>query len=282
MRNPRIIPVVGVLAALALAVGSGAAQALDPWEFEVYPYLTTPRGVLEIESLNAVVASGHQEAGEGTSAGIFPSQGMWFNAYEFTYGLTDRIEAAGYLNFAKPGDHGYRFAGDKFRLRGQLFEQGVLPVDLGWYVELEQHVTPAFDAQRFELELKPIIEKDIGRVSLRLNPIFEKPLGAPEGREAPGFGYAAGIYYPWHRSFSPGLEAYGGAGEIGNFEPVSNQQHYLFPVVWGVLPHGIEYNFGVGFGLTPGSDRVIVKLNIELERFIGALFGPSPASGWLY
>jgi hypothetical protein len=38
------------------------------------------------------------------------------------------------------------------------------------------------------------------------------------------------------------------------------------------LPQGIEYNIGPGIGLTRGSDRVIVKCNLELERFVGALF----------
>ena len=33
--------------------------------------------------------------------------------------------------------------------------------------------------------------------------------------------------------------------------------------------------FGVGFGLTRGSDHVIVKSNLELERFVGALFKAS-------
>jgi len=43
-------------------------------------------------------------------------------------------------------------------------------------------------------------------------------------------------------------------------------------VLRGELPGGIEYNFGPGFGLTPGSDHVIAKVNIELERFVGTLF----------
>jgi hypothetical protein len=34
----------------------------------------------------------------------------------------------------------------------------------------------------------------------------------------------------------------------------------------------MEYNFGVGIGLTRGSDQLIPKLNIESERFIGSFF----------
>jgi hypothetical protein len=55
-------------------------------------------------------------------------------------------------------------------------------------------------------------------------------------------------------------------------DPLLEQQHYIFPVFRGVLPYGLEYNVGAGFGLTRGSDQVLVKYNIELEHFISALF----------
>ncbi len=81
------------------------------------------------------------------------------------------------------------------------------------------------------------------------------------------------------RALSPGVEFYGGIGMIKHPDPAKEQQHYIFPVVRGES-HGIEYSVGPGFGLTRGSDRVIVKFNIGLEKFVGALFGPS--SGWLF
>jgi hypothetical protein len=80
------------------------------------------------------------------------------------------------------------------------------------------------------------------------------------------------------RALSPGVEFYGGIGMIKHPDPAKEQQHYIFPVVRGES-HGIEYSFGPGFGLTRGSDRVIVKFNIGLEKFVGAFFGPS--FGWL-
>jgi hypothetical protein len=63
---------------------------------------------------------------------------------------------------------------------------------------------------------------------------------------------------------------------------VEEQQHYLCPVLWGQLPYGIEYNAGPGIGLTRGSDRLLMKLNLELERFVGAVFGASSESGWFW
>jgi hypothetical protein len=81
---------------------------------------------------------------------------------------------------------------------------------------------------------------------------------------------------------SPGVEFYGGVGLIDDNNPLSEQQHYIFPVIWGKLPHGIEYNVGPGFGLTRGSDRVIVKFNLEVEGFVGSLFGPSSEHQWFF
>jgi hypothetical protein len=267
----------------ASLVGAQRAQAqVDPWEFEVYPYLTESRGVVELEIDNAVVTNGHSHVGQGTAGCTFRSQGLWYNQYELTYGLTDRIEAAAYLNMALVAGHGYWYAGSKYRLRGHLFDEGKLPIDLGWYAELEWHKTPQFDDADLELELRAIMEKDFGRLSLIADPIFEKPLLGAGHNQGFEFGYAAGSYYRWLRYLSPGVEFYGGIGLIDDNDPMSEQQHYIFPVVWGELPHGIEYNFGPGFGLTGGSDRVIVKFNFELEHFVGAIFGQSSDSGWFF
>ena len=267
---------------ITLLGGDSAIAQVDPWEFEIYPYATEQRGVAELEMLNSVVANGHRQGPNGTAKGTYSSQGLWYNAYELTYGLTDRIEAAAYLNLAQVRGHGFWWAGDKVRLRGRLFDEETLPVNLGWYAELEWHKTPQFDDADLELELKPIIAKDFGRFTLILNPVFEKPLygrGHVQGFE---FGYRNGAYYRWLRYLSPGVEFYGGVGLIDDNNPLREQQHYVFPVVWGQLPHGIEYNVGPGFGLTRGADRVIVKCNVELEHFVGTLFGASSQDGWFF
>jgi len=249
-----------------------AAAQVDPFEFEVYPAQTVGHGMIELESLNSFVVDGHDHGDAGTSSGAYPSNHMYRTAIELTYGLTDKIEAAAYLNLAHPNGASFQYAGSKFRLRGSLFEPGQLPVDLGWYVELEWHKTPQFDDSELELELRPIIEKDIGRVEIDLNPLFEKAIFVgPDKNKGFEFGYVAGIYYNLERWLSPGLEFYGGIGLIDDVDPLDEQQHYLFPVLRGELPFGLEYNLGPGIGLTRGSDQVIMKLNIELERFVGTL-----------
>ena len=114
------------------------------------------------------------------------------------------------------------------------------------------------------------------------NPKFEKVLAGVGKNQGFEFGYVAGVYYRWTRRLSPGLEFYGGTGLIDQPNPASEQQHYICPVVRGELPRGIEYNFGVGYGLTRGSDHLILKFNLELERFVGAIFKGSSDRGWFF
>jgi hypothetical protein len=252
-----------------------AWSQVDPWELEVYPYATEGRGIAEFETGNAVVAKGHAHSGNGTSGGTFPSEGMWYNQFELDYGLTNRTEADVMLDLAQPSGHGYWYAGSKYSLRGKMFDEGELPVDLGWYAELEWRKTPQFDSNELQLDLRPIIEKDLGRLSIVLNPKFEKAIFlGPNKNKGFEFGYAAGLYFDWLRDLSPGVEFYGGIGFIDDSEPLKRQQHYIFPLLRGELPNGIDYNVGPGFGLTPGSDRVLMKFTVGLERFVGAIWSP--------
>jgi hypothetical protein len=197
----RLAAVVCALAGLLVA--RRARAQVDPFEFEVYPVQTIGKGLIEIESLNSFVPEGHTTGDAGTSAGTYPSNLMYRTALELTYGLTDRIEAAAYLNLAKPDAAPFQYAGSKFRLRGSFFEPGELPVDLGWYTELDWHRTPRFDDAELELEVRPIIEKDFGRLQISVDPIFEKPLVAPDTSGGFEFGYVAGIYYNYWRQASP-------------------------------------------------------------------------------
>jgi hypothetical protein len=264
----------GVLCALAIFASTRATIAqVDPFEFEVYPPQTEGKGVLELESLNGFVPNGHTQGDSGTSSGDFASDKMYRTALELTYGLTEKVEFAAYLNLAHPNGESFQYAGSKFRLRGSLFEKGELPVDLGWYVELEWNKTPQFDGSELELELKPIIAKDFGNFEIDLNPKFVKAVFVgPDKNKGFEFGYINGIYYNYRRWLSPGLEFYGGIGFIDDSDPLEEQQHYIFPVIRGKVLDGIYYNFGPGIGLTRGSDQVIMKLNFEFEHFLGSLW----------
>ncbi len=269
----RVTPgVVAIAILLVVALARAAIAQVDPYEFEVYPYSTLGPGVIELESLNSFVPKGHSQGGEGSASGDFASHLTSRTAFELSYGLTDKIEAAAYLDLARPNGAAFQYAGSKYRLRGRLFEQGEMPIDLGWYVELEWHRIHQFDENELEVELRPIIEKDFGRFEIDLNPKFEKAIFVgPNKNRGFEFGYVAGFYYNYLRWLTPGIEAYGGIGLIDDSDPLHQQQHYVFPVLRGAFADGIEYSFGPGIGLTRGSDQVITKFNVEFEHFIGSI-----------
>src|ERR1700688_4981425 len=85
-----------------LLIAANASAQVDPFEFEVYPYQTEGKGMVELESLNSFVPNGHNHGGDGTSAGTIPSQAMYRTAFELTYGLTDHVEAAADLDLPPP------------------------------------------------------------------------------------------------------------------------------------------------------------------------------------
>jgi hypothetical protein len=274
MRRPHH-RLTGSLILLVLVLSNRAAAQVDPWELEVYPYATEARGMAEFETGNAVVAKGHSTGSRGTSSGTFPSEAMWYEQFEIDYGVTDRVEADVMLDMALPRGQRYWYAGSKYSLRGKMLDEGISPVDLGWYAELEWRKTPQFDSNELQLDLRPIIEKDVDRFAVVLNPKFEKAIFlGPNKNKGFELGYACGAYFKWLRELSLGVEFYGGIGFIDNSEPLKQQQHYIFPLLRGELPKGVEYSVGPGFGLTAGSDRVLVKFNFGLERFVGELLNP--------
>lgn len=244
------------------------ARALNFFELEVYPYQTEGAGVAEFESLNSIAPKGHHRGDEGA----FPTDSLYRSSLEATYGFGEKIEAAAYLDLVHPDGASMQYAGSRYRLRGSLFEKGEMPLDLGWYAELEWRRTPEFGDNQLEVDLRPILERDVGRITVSVDPIFEKALAGPDRKRGFEFDYAAKTSYRWAALLSPGLEFYGDIGHIDDSDPLARQQHYIFPVVDMHLPGRVNANLGVGFGLTRASDRIIVKINLELERLLGPLF----------
>ena len=64
----------------------------------------------------------------------------------------------------------------------------------------------------------------------------------------------------WPGVFAIGVEYYASLGTLGQLDPVSDQQHYLYETIDLLdLPH-FELNMGLGEGLTKASNRLTSKL----------------------
>jgi hypothetical protein len=172
---------------------------------------------------------------------------------EFAYGVTDWWEVGLYLPFAIQDQ---QLLSNAFKLRTLFVSPNADQHNFFYGVNLEfSNTMPKFAQTRFALEVRPIIGVRNADYEFIVNPIVDAGFGrlgeldfAPAARLARKLGPDTYL----------GLEYYADFGEIGNFPKLADQQHTLFAVTdfkVGV----IDVDFGVGFGLTPASDRLVIK-----------------------
>jgi hypothetical protein len=235
---------------------------VDPFEFQVYGYQTQGQGHLDPELLSSYIVAGHAQ-GQGGSSPTYASQSMQRYALELEYGLTDKIDFAYYLNLAKPDAENFQYAGSKFRFRGRFAEAGELPVDLGWYSEIEWW-SSKFNDDQVEAEMMLTLQKDIGNWTLIVNaPDVDKVIVGDNRREVFEVGYRGEASYQWSEQTRVGLQFYGAPGQVNNFTPIGQQQQYVVPTLHTLVLDSFRASFGLGFGLTPGSDLFFLKANIH-------------------
>ena len=178
-----------------------------------YPYMTLQQGQLELEEAIDVTPLPKLDDVNKLPDGWTPRTTF---TTELEYGLTDRLEASLYLVLGNNESQttvvdAYRFGGLKQRLRYRLFDPGVLPVDLSFYLEAEEYWNQGPSAQNaagnsdvFELEWKINLERRIGPVRLLANlwmeheSYWDKPDGGRQEWELnPTFGAAVSLSPHW-------------------------------------------------------------------------------------
>jgi hypothetical protein len=240
---------LGLLAGVAFAlVLAQPAKAVD--EIQVYNAGIAAPGQFTIQQhLNYV--------GIGLKDPPFPG-GLVSNhsingTPEFAYGVTDWWEVGLYLPFAIQDR---QFLSDSFKLRTLFVSPHAEQRDFFYGVNFEfSNTTPKFSQSRFGLEIRPIVGVRNADWEFIVNPIVDISFGKYGEAD---FTPAARVARKLGPDLFVGLEYYADFGEIGNFAKLADQQHTLFAVTdfkLGVF----DVNFGVGFGLTPASDRFVVK-----------------------
>lgn len=254
----RLATLSAALFALLMTCLPLTAFAVDPFEFQVYGYRTQGKGNLDPELLSSYVVAGQK--GEDGALG---SQSMMRYALEFEYGITDKTDFAYYLNLARPDGGDLQYAGSKFRFRGRFAEAGQLPVDLGWYSEIEWW-TSKFNDDVLESEFMLTLQKDVGDWTFIVNaPDIDKVIIGPNHKEVFEVGWRSEASYQMWEHSRLGLQLYGGVGRVDNATPTGQQQHYVIPTLHTVLFNAMPSSLGLGFGLTEGSDFFFLKANLH-------------------
>jgi hypothetical protein len=262
------------LRAAGLVVAAVVALNVTP-----RPALTAEQVHDEIEVYNAEIA----EVGQWTIEqhlnyawrgqtqpefpGAFVSNRSLQGTPEFAYGLTDWWEAGFYLPFAV--NSAGEVLSDGAKIRSLFVTPNAANRSFFYGVNFELgYEMPQFSSPPWGLEIRPIIGVRNTQWEFIVNPIVDWSFGplaqaefAPAVRLARNLGEDRYI----------GLEYYADFGPIGNFLPLSEQSQQIFAVTDFKLAK-FDIELGVGYGLTPGSDRLITK------AIIGYAF-PVPGKG---
>jgi hypothetical protein len=225
-----------------------AARATD--EIQVYNANIAAPGQFTIQQHLNYVGIGQKEP---PFPGGFASDKTLNGTPEFAYGMTDWWELGLYLPFAVKNQ---QFLSDAFKLRTLFVAPNAADRNFFYGVNFElSYEMPKFSQTRWGLEIRPIIGVRNDTYEFIVNPIVD--IGFGKNGKA-DFAPAARLARKFDTDLYAGFEYYADLGEIGNFKPLSQQQHTLFAVTdFKIGEFGV--NFGVGYGLTPASDRFVVK-----------------------
>ena len=245
--------VVSLFLLISLAGVPGFAQ--DNYEIQVYPAETVKPRHTMVELHSNFTFQGSKK----TENGVLPTQHAWHETVEITRGFTDWFETGFYIfTSARSGD-GWQWVGNHIRPRVRVPERWKWPVGVSLSTEFG-YQRREFTGNTWTWEIRPIIDKTVGRWYLAFNPNLEKSISGLDEKKGFEFSPNFKVGYDITKKVSAGLEYYGVLGPIGNLDPLREQQQQIMPSIDLDLSPRWEFNFGVGVGVTPSTEHLLVKL----------------------
>jgi hypothetical protein len=242
---------------LALFYGSFFVRAQENYEIQVYGSPTMDKGTTMIELHSNFTFKGEKEILKN----VRPSYHALHETLEITQGITNNFELGFYLFTNYTPGYGYRVIGTHIRPRISAPEKWKLPVGLSLSAEFGKQ-SNLYSDEYWSVELRPILDKQINKLYVSFNPTLDFQLKGATKKTAPAFAPNIKIAYAVTSKISLGTEYYGDMGAINHFENGLQQSHTLFIAADLFVNPLWEINFGPGFGLTPATDPLIVKLII--------------------
>jgi hypothetical protein len=178
-----------------------------------------------------------------------------------------------YIFTAADTRYGYNWVGDHIRPRVRVPEEWKWPVGVSLSAEFG-YQRAAYSPDTWTLELRPIVDKQAGKLYLCINPTIDRSFHGPGVSQGVVFSPNVKVGYDFTKVVNAGFEYYGSVGPITGFDPVRQEQQQLFAATDLNLSEKWELNFGVGVGMTAGTDHLIVKMILG-RRFN---FGHHPSS----
>jgi hypothetical protein len=182
---------------------------------------------------------------------------------EFSWGLTDTLEAGLYLPALLDRNQRFYLAGTKLRLkwipkrapqRGGFF--------YGANVELS-YLGRRFEASRSGVELRPIFGYRDASWLLVTNPVLGYDLSPGYRRGGLDFSPAFKVARTVTQGIALGIETYSELGKLADITARSEQQHTLYATI-DVDREPWVFNVGIGRGLNPATDRWTLKAIFDI------------------
>jgi hypothetical protein len=225
------------------------AQAVD--EIQVYNGEIAEVGQFTVQQhLNFAVVGRREPDFPG---GLVPHRAL-NGTPEFAWGITDWFELGLYIPWAVDGDG--RFLSNAVKLRTLFVTPNAEKKSFFYGLNFEyDYTTPPFSQTRFAMEIRPIIGWRNSQWDFIVNPIVD--LGFGKYGDV-SFAPAARLARNIADDLQLAVEYYTDLGRPGSFLPFEQQAHQVFAVA-DFKVGAVDVDFGIGYGVTEGSDRWVAK-----------------------
>src|SRR5580700_4898524 len=245
---------VGLRGVLLLAVSAGFIYGQGSYEIQVYGSDLVAPGNTMVELHSNFTFIGVKAVVDG----MYPTEHQLHETLEVTHGFNDWFEVGFYVFTSIQPDSGWQWVGDHIRPRVRVPESWHWPVGVSLSTEIG-YQRRQFSQDTWTQEIRPIIDKQLGKWYFAFNPSLELSYHGENAGKAPGFSPNATIGYDFTKKINGAIEYYGSLGPITGFDPVSMQEHQIFPAINLNLSPKWEINMGLGVGLTGATDHLIAK-----------------------
>ena len=241
------------LPVLFLICCSDMVRAQDNYEIQVYSSEIVEEHHTMFELHSNYTLNGTKEA----TGNMFASNHLVHETIEITHGFSKWFEIGTYIFTSIGSDNRTGFAGTHIRPRFVIPEEYNLPIGISLSTEVGYQRIPFF-GRHWLAEIRPIIDKKIDKFYFVINSTVDLSLDKDQ-HDGLLFNPCFKTSYEVSKKVELGIEYYGGLGAFKQFDPIQNQKHSIFGAVDLDFDPDWEFNAGIGYGLTSGTDKWIVK-----------------------
>ena len=240
----------------------------DPFrDFIIYPYETPEQGEVSVGTWQTLLLPDKQA--ESIYGNNLRNANMLFSTYVLEFGVTDWWTLGAYIDFAAGAGQTYSYLQTRAITTRLRFPR--IPDFFDPAVQIEYWAPGGGTGMQSFLNIILIAEKKIGRFIIDLNPSFFFATDGSEPGIPPEFAYSAGVYYLLAENVNAGIEFFGDNGVISNMGPLGGpaslyaemQQQFVFQSWNFAIGEHVDWNIGVGTGLTPVSAPFAIKTIFE-------------------